>query len=805
MYAAHAASRTFRALVRRPAYSGLMFALMTLATTGTSATFAVVRATLWRDLPYRDANALANIYTTEPVNRDSTQQVASSAMMLARWRESARGFSGVEGYSPISLSVAGDGEPEALAGAAVSAGLFDLLGTGPAVGRSFRREDEVAASGVIVVSDGVARRRFGSRAAAIGRSLTIDDEPRTVVGVMPPGFSPFFQGGDAWIPLDLSLAQQAKVALRNIAVYGRVQHGISLDQARADLGAILRDLAVAAPNNAYAATQVAVRPLREALFGNRRPTMLVLVVAVALILLIAVVNVANLTLADVLARRTLTMTRVALGARAASLVNTRLGEISMLAASSFAAALPLCAAVLTVLALVSPDPFVPLGNRSIDGSVVVATLVTAFILGLGGALPAMVVEARTQATGIAGTVGRTGRSSDRGLQLVLGAAQAMVTVVLLSVAVLLGRDLVRLMSTETGLAADRVIVVRMNVLSRERTTVPARAQYAEGLVRAVSAVPGVVDAAAIQSRFVLNETMQSGIAIDGLVTTPGQPLFAQIRHVMPNLFRVLGVRVLSGRGIDSTDRADARPVAVVSASFAKRYWPGESAIGKRVRRGAQGSPWLEVVGVVDDVMDAGLGVTLGPTLYVSYLQQNTATARVTLVLRTRGPMSALGDQVRRAIWAVSPAQAIDDITPLPSLMATSASQPRFRAAVVGVFGCSAVALVLAGVYAITLFNVLSRRRELGIRAAIGASPASLTMLATRNSLNPVFIGGVAGAVLTLPATSLTTRIIQSGMRPDDLLLSFGAVFALLAVASAAALVPARGAARVSPTEAIRGG
>src|SRR6185436_15206789 len=250
------------------------------------------------------------------------------------------------------------------------------------------------------------------------------------------------------------------------------------------------------------------------------------------------VNVANLTLADVLARRTLTMTRVALGARAASLVNTRLGEISMLAASSFAAALPLCAAVLTVLALVSPDPFVPLGNRSIDGSVVVATLVTAFILGLGGALPAMVVEARTQATGIAGTVGRTGRSSDRGLQLVLGAAQAMVTVVLLSVAVLLGRDLVRLMSTETGLAADRVIVVRMNVLSRERTTVPARAQYAEGLVRAVSAVPGVVDAAAIQSRFVLNETMQSGIAIDGLVTTPGQPLFAQIRHVMPNLFRV---------------------------------------------------------------------------------------------------------------------------------------------------------------------------------------------------------------------------------------------------------------------------
>lgn len=781
-----------------------MFALVALATTATSATLAVVRATLWRELPYRDATALTNIYTTEPVNRDSSQQLASSAMMLARWRESARTLSGVEGLSPISVSVAGDGDPEALSGAAVSAGLFELLGTPPAVGRSFRREEELAASGVIVISDAVARRRFGSPTAALGKPLTIDGDPRTVIGVMPQGFSLLFQGGDAWIPLDLSLEQQARVGLRNIATYGRLRPGRSLNQARADLGAILRGLAAAVPNT-YAATQVALRPLREALFGNRRPTMLVLVVAVALVLLIAIVNVANLTLADVLSRRTQTMTRVALGARAASLISARMGEIAVLSALSFAAALPLSATALIVLALISPEPFVPLGNQLIDGSVVAAALVTAIALGVGGALPAVVIEARTQATGIAGTIAKAGRSGDSRGRLVLGAAQAMITVVLLSVAVLLGRDLMRLMSTGAGLTADRVVVVRMNVLSRERVTVPARAQYAEALARGVGAVPGVLGVSAIQSRFVLNETMQSGINIDGLVTTPGQPLFAQIRHVMPNVFRVLGIRVMSGRGIDSTDRADSRPVAVVSASFARLYWPGESAIGKRVRRGAPGSPWLEVVGVVDDVMDAGLGVPLGPTLYVSYLQQNTATARVTLVLRMRGSASASSDEIRRAIWAVSPTQAIDDITPLPSLMARSAAQPRFRAAVVGVFGVSAVALVLAGVYAITLFNVLSRRRELGIRAAIGASPASLIMLATRNSLKPVIIGGVAGALLTLPATSLTRTIIQSEMRTDDVLVSVGCVFVLLGVAAVAALIPARGAARVSPTEAIRGG
>jgi predicted permease len=782
-----------------------MFALVTLATTATSATFAVVRATLWRDLPYRDATALVSIYTTEPVNRDSSQQVASSAVMLAGWRERARTLTGVEGYSPITVSVAGDGaDPEALSGAAVSAGLFELLGTPPAVGRSFRREDEVTAGGVIVLSDGVARRRFGSASAALGRALTIDGDQRTVIGVMPQGFSLLFQGGDAWIPLDLSLEQQARVSVRNIAVYGRLRAGSSLDQARADLGANLRDIAAAVPNT-YAATQAGVQPLREALFGNRRPTMLVLTAAVALVLLIAVVNIANLTLADVLARRTQTMTRVALGARARSIITARMSEIGVLSALSFAVALPLCAMALTVLAVISPEAFVPLGGRSIDGTVALVALVTAFTLGTSGALPAAAIEARTQVSGIAGTITKAGSSGDNRMRLALGAVQAMITVVLLSVAVLLGRDLVRLMSTSTGLAEERVVVARMNVLSRERATVPARAQYAEALVRAVGAVPGVVDVSAIQSRFVLNETMQSGIAIDGLVTAPGQPLFAQIRHVMPNVFRVLGVRVMSGRGIDSTDRADSRPVAVVSASFAKLYWPGESAIGKRVRRGAPGSPWLEVVGVVEDVMDAGLGVPLGPMFYVSYLQQNTPTARVTLVWRMRESKFSSSDAIRRAIWAVSPAQAIDDITPLPSLIARTAAQPRFRAAVVGVFGVSAVALVLAGVYAITLFNVLSRRRELGIRAAIGASPVKLIMVATRNSLKPVVIGGVVGALLALPATTLTRTIIQSEMRADDIFVSLGVVVALLGVAAVAALIPARGAARVSPTEAIRDG
>ena len=801
----HALTTTLRVLLRRRAYFGLMLALVALATTSAGATFAIARATLWRDLPYRDPSALLNIFTTEPVNRDSTQMVASSAMLLSRWRESARTLTSIEGYTPVNVSVGGDGDPEAITGGAISAGLFDLLGTMPAVGRSFRREEETPLSGVIIVSDGIARRRFGTPERALGKSLIVDGDPRTVVGVMPPGFSLLFQGGDAWIPLDLTPEQQAKVFVRTIAAYGRLRAGNSIDQARADLAVILRDVAAVAPN-AYTSTGVSSRPLREALFGNRRPTMLVLVMAVSLVLLIAVVNVANLMLADVLARRTQTKTRVALGARSAWLIGARAREMAVIAAIGFAIALPLSLGVLKTLASVSPEPFIPLGNRWLDGVVVAVTLLTAVAIAFCGSLPATFIEARTRATDITAAIAHTtGSRSDRRVQVVLGAAQSMVTVVLLSVAVLLGRDLVRLLATNTGFVTDGVLVVRMNVLSRERSTIPQRAQYASDLIRSVSAVPGAVEVSAIQTRFNLNETMQGPIEVEGFVSAPGQRQFAQMRHVMPNVNRVLGVRVVSGRGIDSTDRAGSRMVAVVSASLAKTYWPGESAVGKRMRRGALGSPWLDVVGVVEDVMDAGLGVPIGPTLYVPYLQQNTATARVTLVVRARGVTTGFVDGVRRAVWAVNPGQAIDDITPLTTLMARTATQPRFRAMVVTVFGTSALILVVAGVYAITLFGVLSRRRELGIRAAIGASPGRLTYLATQSSLAPVFIGGVAGALLTLPAASLTRDIIQSNMELRDVLLSFASVLILLVVAAAAALLPARRAARVSPTEAIRGG
>jgi predicted permease len=795
-----------RALLRRRTFAALTLMLVALAATATGATFAIARATLWRELPYADPGALVQLYTREPVTRDSAQEVIASALMLARWRERASVFTGIEGYTPVNLSVSSTGEAESLQGAAVSAGLFDLLGTPPAVGRDFLPEEERPASGVIIVSDAVARRRFGSVSAALGQTLVVDGTPNVIVGIMPPRYSLLFQGGDAWIPMDLSADQLARTNSRAIVTFGRLRAGISQEQGLSELKTSQSDVAAEAPT-VYGATQVGLRSIRDGLFGNRKPTIAVLSMAVALVLLIAILNVSSLFIADVLSRRTLTMTRVALGARSRDIAHARLAELVVLAGFGVLTTVPLTGALLAGLAWMNPDAFIPLSAGAMDVAVVVATALTVLIAVFAGGAPALVLESRTDASGIAGAVAKaTGTLRDRRLQRALGAGQAAVTVVLLGIAALLGRDLAAVMSAPTGLSTHGVVVVRMNVASRERTTVPARAQYADELGRKVSDVPGVTDVSAIQSRFILNETMQSAFEVEGFVPpVPNQRIFSQIRHVMPNVFRVLGVRVVSGRGIDSTDRADSRPVVVVNRALAQAYWPGEEAVGKRIRRGAPGSPWLDVVGVVEDVMDAGLGVPLGPTFYVSYLQQNTPTARVTLVARVGALTPGVVEGVRRAIWSVNPGQAIDDVTPLNTLMRATAAQPQFRALVVGAFGISAIALVLAGVYATTLFGVLARRREFGIRAAIGASPGRLSLIAARAGLNPVLAGGIAGAVLTIPAAQLTSGIIQSRMSSGDILLSFGAVVLLVGVSAIAALIPARRAARVSPTEAMRAG
>ncbi len=792
-----------RALLRRPLFAALSIGLLGLALAAVGTITAVVNATLLRPLPYRAPERLYVVSAPERVAGDSTSDLVLGARLLTRWRAESKAFDDIEGYTPATLKLTGNGEPEPLPGAYVSGGFFDVLGVTPALGRAFRREDEVAGSGVAVISYGLWQRRFGGKPTVIGMVLDLDDEPRAIVGVMPKGFSMLFQRADVWTPIALGPAEIASRA-RTIAGIGRLRAGYSEAQAKGDLAAITEQMGREFPVE-YRMTTVKLVMLHESLFGGQRASVLVVLAAVALLLVIAVVNLAALGFADVVSRRTATMTRLVLGATRGQVARARGLEALVVGLAATIPGLAGARLALAALQTVASDAFTGFGAVSVDWSIVVLLVALSPIAALLSSVPALLGESRLGVGELAGSTTRSigGRAERRTRELLLS-LQVGGTLVLMACAALLARNVVALMHRPQGFEPQGVMVVEMTVSSKKYETVEKRADYIARVVDAVRALPGVTGASTTQTRFVLNETMQTVIEVEGHPPVDGVLPLVNIRHVMPDVFKVLRTRVIQGRGIEASDNRDAQPVAVVSQSFAKQYWGRESPVGKRIRRVTRTNPpWLQVVGVVEDVMDAGVGVSMLPTIYVAYLQQNTQLARTTIVARVTGGMSSLPMSVRNAVWSVDPAQTINAITPLDELLRRSAAQPRFQSMVVALFSGAALLLVLAGVYAITLHGVLARTRELGVRAALGARPNSLVQDAMWRSLRPVATGLALGAVLAVPSVTAMQRALSAEFTVADAWLLAGAAVVVFVATAVAALFPARTALSIPASIAMR--
>lgn len=793
-----------RALRRRPAFTLLSVGLMALGVGAVTAIFAVVNATLLRPLPYREPESLYALSGTEPVSRDSTTDMVLSWLQLSRWRAESRSFVAIEGYTPATSKLLGTGEPEPLNGAAVSAGFFDALGWSPRIGPAFVRAEERSGSGVAIISYGLWKRRFGGDRNVLGRVINLDDEPRTIIGVMPEGFSMLFQAADVWTPMALGAEQLASRA-RMVAAVGRLRPGLTAAQGKAELAAINAELAVEQPNE-YRLSGVKVVGLRDSIFGTQRAGLVVLLAAVVILLAVATVNAMSLALADGLARRTATMTRLALGATPRSIMSLRLTEMAIIIVAAVVAGLGLGRVGLAVLATVSPDAVAGFGAMTLDATVVGVAALAGVIAGAAAGIPAALSEAGVGFEGLAGSGTRSvgAASEQRNRDLLMG-AQVSLAVVLLIGAALLARNVKTLLGRPTGFDASSVTVVELTFSRSTYATKEARAMYAQRLLDAVHAIPGVAAAATLQTRFVLNETMQTLFEIEGRPAEPGAQQLANIRHTTPEILKALRVRLMQGRGFATTDIMGSPPVALVSTSFAKRYWGGESPVGKRIRRaGNNVAPWMEVVGVVDDVTDTGAGVGSSPTLYVSYLQQNTPTARPTIIIRATGSASALFPAIRRAIWSVDGNQTIDSMNRLDDLMLRSAAQPRFAALVALLFAGGALVLVVSGIYAVTLYSVLRRTRELGVRAALGAAPVDLVTTAMSRSMRPVLAGTCIGVVMAIPAGGAMRQALAEGMSVADAPLLVAVVAGLALATAIAAYIPARRALSIPPALAMRG-
>ncbi len=408
-------------------------------------------------------------------------------------------------------------------------------------------------------------------------------------------------------------------------------------------------------------------------------------------------------------------------------------------------------------------------------------------------------------SGLAGPVAKSiGGRNERRRREGLLITQVGLAVVLLVGAALLARSVRALLGQPTGFHTEGVSVVELTFSPSTYPTAAARAQHARQLLEAVNTVPGVSAAATIQTRFVLNETMQTLFEIEGRPTPSASQRFVNIRHVTPEVAQVLGIRLLQGRMFAESDRIDSPPVAIVSRKFAATYLPGENVIGTRIRRVVtQQAPWMEIVGLVEDVKDAGAGVDLGPQLFVSYFQQNTTSARPTIVVRSAVAATSLFPELRRAIWSVDGNQTIDSISPLDQLVLRSAAQPRLAALVAVLLASSALILVLCGIYSVTLYGVMRRTREIGLRIALGARPMELLWTLVRESVIPTVLGVACGVAACVPAVYWMHPLLAQGMSRQDLPTLAVALGSIVVASMIAALIPARRALAVPPSVAMR--
>ena len=797
------AARALRADV-----SFTVVAVLTLAVGigASTAIFSAVDGVLLKPLPYADADRVVTVWERDRTSGERLEVAPGNFLDL---RERARAAVSLAAAEPYSLDFAGADGPESLRTSLVSEGFFDVLGTAPRLGRTFRAEEFVAGRDrVVVLSDALWRERFGADAGVVGHAVTLDGQPYTIVGVMPPAFriAAGSDGRDLWAPKVFTAAERTRRTQGYYTVVGRLAPGVSLERARATLATVGRQLAAEHPA-ARIGTDFTLVPLAEQLTAHVRPALLVLLGAAALLLLVACANVANLMLARTLARGREFAIRRALGAGRAHVVRQVVVESAVLAlAGGMAGAFVAWWGVDAVRAL-SPSSLPRADELAVDGRALAFALGAAAVTAcLFGALPAFRAASADLRERVEGGRATAGPARGR-VRSVLTAAEVGIALVLLVGAGLLGRSALALLRVERGFRADHVAAVTVFVWGEGRE--PARrVTLVRELVDRVAALPGV-RAAAMTSSLPLADPItgdEATFQIAGRAAPPaGEEPTAHVTVATEGYLDALGTPLRRGRAFTRADDARSVPVALVNEAFVRRHFPGEDALGRRIEvqssEGSRGTAVRrEIVGVVADVRQTGLAADPRPAIIVPHAQ--APTGAVTIVVRTPGDPAAALDAIKRAVWSVQPSLAIYASTTLEDLVADQLREGRFYLLLLAGFAGAALALAGVGVYGALSHGARERSREMSVRVALGARAADVARLVLRQGAVPALAGTLGGALAAAALTRLLGRLLF-GTPPLDPL-TFGAAAALtLGVALVACAIPARRAGRVDPVAVLR--
>jgi putative ABC transport system permease protein len=794
----------FRSLLKRPGFAAIAVITLALGIGGSTAIFTVVDAALLRGLPYKSPERLVHLWEKTPQDAFSKREFSYPDYQDYQQNNV---FEGLAAYTGGRVLLSGEGEPESVGGPRVNANFFNVLGVDPILGRTFQAgEDQQNGPKVVVLSYGLWQRRFGGDTGVVGKTLRINDESFTVIGVLPATFQFALRNADLFVPYQPTQNQLTRRFMHGTNLIGRLKPGVSEAQAQSDLSVIASRIEQE-HNQSHAGTTIRIVPLQEEVIGNVRPILLVLLAAVGFVLLIACANVASLLLTRSLARQKEVAIRSALGASRWRVVRQLLTEAMVLSLLGGAAGLLI--AYWGVPALVSALPQNQLNampflktlglDAGILGFSFALSLLTGLVFGLAPALQSSRLDLNE-------VLKEGGRNMSAGaghrLRSAMVVTEIALAVVLLVGAGLMMKSLLRLLQTNVGFKTDNLLTMTVALPPSKYTENNQLINFSEQIQERVKSLPGVSSVGTVDI-LPLNGGNTTRFYIDGdPVPPPGKEIEANMRVVSDTYFQTLGVPLLAGRMFDQRDTPDKPGVVLIGKTIADRLFAGRDPVGKLLRYNALQSAPIEIVGVVGDVKITGLDEAVKPVLYYSYRQNAAPFAN--LVVRSNGDPIALTASVRSEVRNLEHDVVILNVNTMDQMIAqTPASfMRRFPALLISIFAIVALLLASIGIYGVVSYSVSQQTHYIGVRMALGASPADILKMILKQGLVLALLGVGIGVFAALGLMRLLRTLLFEVSTNDVAIFSLVASV-LFVVSLVACYLPARRATKVDPLVALR--
>jgi putative ABC transport system permease protein len=787
-----------RGLLKSPIYTFVTVATLALGLGATTAIFSVVHGVLLNPLPVEAPDRV--LYIRESRLPQFPSFSVAPGHFVA-WRRDTTSFASMAAVATSAVVVTGLGEPERIRADRATADLFPLLGVTPIAGRVFTAdEDRPGGEPVVVLGEGYWRRRFGGDATAVGRTIALNGRLHTIVGVVPASLTPILGEVNAWTPIAFSAQDEALHGSHFLRAYGRLKPGVELRTAQADLDRVAVQLEAAFPDSSTGWRTLS-DPLPEFLVRNVRTALIALSAAVLLVLLVVCANVASLSLARGLSRQRELAVRVALGAERGRIVREMLTEGFVLAATAGLCGLAIAWAILRTLVAFGPTTIPRLAEVGLNPTVLLFAAVLALAAPAFFSLLPAIQSSRGSLRDALTAGGRTVRTTLRArTRAALVVGQISVALVLLIGCTLLVRSFMRLVDVDPGFNPQQAFAAGLQLPAEKYPTPADRVRFQALLMDRVAALPGVVAVGLSQSLPLVSD-MVASLEFEGRapVAASDRPS-ANIYSVSGKFFDAMGIRLIRGRTIDDRDRADAPRVVVVSETFARRFYPGEDPIGRRILITQGPNDLREIIGIVADTKQYGLAADTPAQVYESFQQQPFSS--VSLVVRTAGDPATISAGVRASVSALDPDQPLGRVQLLQDVVDTSLGSQRFSLALFTAFAAVALLLASLGLYGLVAYTVSQRTPEIGLRLALGARPADVMRLIVRQALSLGLVGIACGLAAAFGASRLMTSLLFE-TSPSDTVTYVAVPAVLLAVIVAASVVPARRASLVDPAVTLR--